>query len=90
MKKQFVGTCVGSFDEDGYCIVDELPWRDVTQFAVSEEEAKNITRKQFINNVVIDATVKNATKGHVKFYLKSSDGVYMLYDDTDDIHYFFM
>lgn len=28
-----LGTCVNAFDEDGQCVIDALPWSDVTEFA---------------------------------------------------------
>ena len=86
-KKQLVGTCVNSFDEDGHCDNINLPYRDTTQFAQSEENATEITKDQFINNVNLPDSLK-----YIKaIYLHDKDNdVYMLYDDQKDVHYFFV
>jgi len=36
-RENIIGDCVNSFDEDGYCINDSLPYGDVTDFAQDEE-----------------------------------------------------
>jgi hypothetical protein len=33
-----IGNCVNSFNDDGYCIFDELPWGTVSDFACDVEE----------------------------------------------------
>jgi hypothetical protein len=85
-KKQLVGTCVNSFDEDGNCTIPQLPYRDTTQFAQAEENATEITKDQFINNVNLPDNLKNINA----IYLHDKDhDLYMLYNDQKDIHYFF-
>jgi hypothetical protein len=85
-KKQLVGTCVNSFDEDGKCTIKQLPYRDTTQFAQAEENATEITKDQFINNVNVPDNLKNINA----IYLHDKDhDLYMLYNDQKDIHYFF-
>jgi hypothetical protein len=85
-KKQLVGTCVNSFDEDGNCTINQLPYRDTTQFAQAEENATEITKDQFINNVNVPDNLKNINA----IYLHDKDhDLYMLYNDQKDIHYFF-
>ena len=85
-KKHLVGTCVNSFDEDGHCNSINLPYRDTTHFAQAEENATEITKDQFINNVNVPETLKNINA----IYLHDKDNnVYMLYDDQKDVHYFF-
>jgi hypothetical protein len=85
-KKHLVGTCVNSFDEDGKCDNINLPYRDTTQFAQAEENATEITKDQFINNVNLPDSLK-----YIKaIYLHDKDNdVFMLYDDQKDVHYFF-
>lgn len=34
----YVGNCIGSFDEDGICTNDALPFNDVTEFAQHVDE----------------------------------------------------
>ena len=84
-KKHLVGTCK-DFDEDGNCNISQLPYRDTTNFAQAEENATEITKDQFINNVNVPETLKNINA----IYLHDKDNnVYMLYDDQKDVHYFF-
>jgi hypothetical protein len=85
-KKHLVGTCK-DFDEDGNCNISQLPYRDTTNFAQAEENATEITKDQFINNV----NVPNNLKDINAIYLHDEDNdVFMLYDDQKDIHYLFV
>ena len=85
-KKHLVGSCK-DFDEDGNCTIPQLPYRDTTNFAQAEENATEITKDQFINNV----NVPNNLKDINAIYLHDEDNdVFMLYDDEKDIHYFFV
>jgi hypothetical protein len=86
-KKHLVGTCVNSFDEDGNCTIPQLPYTDTTHFAQAEENATQITKDQFINNVNLPDNLKDINA----IYLHDEDNdVYMLYDDQKDVHYFFV
>jgi hypothetical protein len=85
-KKQLVGNCVNSFDEDGNCTIPQIPYKYTTQFAQSEENATQMNKDQFINNVNLPDSLK-----YIKaIYLNDKDNdVFMLYDDQKDVHYFF-
>jgi len=86
-KKHLVGTCVNSFEEDGNCTIPQLPYTDTTHFAQAEENATQITKDQFINNVNLPDNLKDINA----IYLHDEDNdVYMLYDDQKDVHYFFV
>ncbi len=86
-KKQLVGTCVNSFDEDANCIIPQLPYGDTTEFAQAEENATKITKEEFLQNVNVPKEIINIDA----FYLHDENNdVYMLYDDKLDIHYFFV
>lgn len=39
---QLVGDCTDSFDEDGNCINDHLPFDTVTDFAQAVDESDNV------------------------------------------------
>lgn len=85
-KKHLVGTCK-DFDEEGNCNISQLPYRDTTQFAQAEENATEITKDQFLQNV----NVPNNLKKINAIYLHDKDNdVFMLYDDEKDIHYLFV
>lgn len=88
-KKNFVGTCVNSFDEDGECIIPELPFNDVNDLAYADENAENISKEEFYRSVNVPESVIKKTSGNEIFYLIFED-VYMLYDGDEDIHYFFV
>lgn len=85
-EKYIVGTCVNSFDEDADCINSDLPYRDVSEFAVADENAARITKEEFLKNVNVPEKLINIDA----IYLHDIDNdVYMLYDVDLDIHYFF-
>ena len=86
-KYEFVGTCVNSFDEDGDCIVNQLPYSTASDFAGDEEEAEEISEKDFKKIIITD---KMVPKSHKISYYKSEQDVVMAYDEDDDIHYFFV
>jgi hypothetical protein len=85
----FVGTCVSSFDDDGYCSVAELPWLSVSDFAVADESAREMSADEFFARTYRHP-VEQKTNRNETYYLESIDGVLMLYDAADDIHYFYM
>ena len=87
-KKHFVGTCTNAFD-DGECIVDNLPWRNATDFAQAEENSHEISKEDFLKATVItDALAKKLVNHQLHFLV--ADDVYMIYDDNLDVHYFFV
>lgn len=86
-KKQLVGNCVNSFDQDGNCTINQLPYTDTTHFAQSEENATEINKDEFINNVNLPNNLKNINA--IYLHDKEND-LYMLYDDQKDVHYFFV
>jgi hypothetical protein len=84
--KYYVGNCVNSFDNNSNCIVSDLPYRDVTDFAQGEEEAEEISLEQFSAAVgPHEIKVKKPI-----FFHDADNDVYMLYDAKKDIHYFFV
>lgn len=85
----FVGTCVNSFDEDGECIIPGL-YNDVSDFAVHEEEAKQISAADFAQAVGEINQELISHIGNEVVYLHDEDNdVYMIYDIDSDVHYFF-
>ena len=85
VRAHYVGNCVNSFDEDGECDVRELPWNDTTEFAQAIEETTPLTKEQFMQQV----SVPNEINIEGMQLAKTEDGVYVAYDDNQDIHYFF-
>lgn len=86
---EYVGNCVDSFDDDGQT---DLPmFRDTTEFAQAEENAKEITKEQFEENVIISKEMmdKFNTNPLVKYLYSEDSDFYMIYDGNADIHYFF-
>lgn len=39
--RDYIGNCIDSFDEDGDCIFDCLPWNTVSDFACDMENGDN-------------------------------------------------
>lgn len=85
---RLVGNCVDSFDADGWCLVDELPWADVSAFACAEEGARSMTATEFASRVEIPGTLADSFVGRAIHYLEA-EGVLMAHDLIDDVHHFF-
>ena len=81
--RQAVGDCVTAFDLDGNCLVDALPWADVTEFAIAEEGAREMGRDEFLQAIGGDLPMVEAR------YLEA-DGVLMMHDLDADVHRFFV
>ena len=87
---EYLGNCINSFDNDtGECIVPGL-YNDTSDFAVAEENAKKITEKQFIKAIgPIPEYLKPDISLDRIFLYDVANNIYMIYDQDDDIHYFF-
>jgi hypothetical protein len=87
----YVGNCVDSFDDAGDCIIDQLPYYNVSDFAVNEENAKEVTAEEFTLYVDIPEECRSihALLDTIHLY-DSLNQVYMLYDTDMDVHYFFI
>ena len=94
IQKSYVGNCVNSFSEDGECINPYLPFSDVSDFAVKLEDAKQITRGKFFNNVC-DSFFNNVCDSEFDcepVYMVIADGdtfLFIAYNPETDIHFFF-
>jgi len=79
-----VGNCK-DFDEGGYCTIYKPPYFDVTEFAQAEENASEISAEEF------KSAVGDVIEVAEPIYLYDSEyDVYMLYDDAEDVHYFYV
>ena len=100
-KKDFVGTCVSSFDEDGFeCIIPELPFNDVNDLGYVDENAEDISKEEFLSKVDVPESLLKQISGRddeIRFMYYSPYDLYILYDEYvpngkyrgHDIHYFF-
>lgn len=89
IKAEYVGNCRDSFDLDtGDSLIN--CFYDVSDFAVQEENGKEITKEIFDSIVTMLSDVKQDTKNHqLKYFVYEDRNVYVLYDQDTDIHYFF-
>jgi hypothetical protein len=79
-----VGNCK-DFDEDGYCMISELPYSDATEFAQAEENASEMSAQDF------QAAVGDVLTVPEPYYMYDEENdVYMLYDAAEDVHYFYV
>lgn len=87
----YVGNCVNSFDEQGECVLSQLPYSHSSEFAMADEEAKLIPQNVFNSVINVPGPIKQTINGHaVSYMVDEKNDVYMLYDRTADIHYFFV
>ncbi len=83
-----VGTCTIVFDSDGNCNAPELPWATIADFEIADAQAEKISVGEFYAHVPPDPFVEAELDGHEVEYL-FVDGVFMVYDETTNRHYFF-
>ena len=82
-KKYFYqGNCVDSFEDDSCSFGN---YRDVSDFAVAEEAATKISKKQFLTAIEKISVVDDCDI----FMFDEDNDVYIAYDSDADIHYFF-
>jgi hypothetical protein len=86
--KTLVSNCKNSFDDNGFCLFDFFI--DVSDFAFAIEEAEKtpISESEFWASCT---KPKNRPwRGHIISYLYNSrTDIFMVYDETEDVHYFF-
>lgn len=88
-KKNFVGTCVNSFDESNAdCIIPELPFSNASDFAYYVENSKPISKEVFLQKSFIPDFLFNLINQNNEF--SEYKNVIFLYDTEEDIHYFFI
>lgn len=85
-KKHYVGNCVNSFDDDGDCIIPQLPYNTTSDFAYAEENYTPIDKDTFDKNVSVPTNF--SFKNHKLLHDKEND-VFVSYDTKKDIHHFF-
>ena len=85
------GNCVNSFDEDGHCIIDSLPYGDVTEFAQAEENCDMISMDEFMEKSAMTHARLNELGDVMNFvFMKDRENhVLIVYDDIEDVHMFF-
>jgi len=87
-KNNFVGTCVNSFDNDGDCTLSQLPYNTISDFA--NVEGVEVEKSQFLEANEIHEDLLRFFRDKVLCYLKDEENnIYFIYDEYDDIHYFF-
>ena len=84
MKAMYVGNCTNSFDDDGDCELEDLPWSTVSDFAFAVETATRLAKVEFEEK----ATISTATDPNTSYWV-TDDGVYIIYDEERDVHYFY-
>lgn len=88
-KRNYVGNCVNSFDLDGECIIDELPFMNVSDLGYVDENASEISGDEFMNVVNVPDWLLDKISDNEVYYMVYND-LYILYDSDLDIHYFFI
>lgn len=84
---EYMGNSSNIFDEDGYCVVDRLPWRDATDCQQALDEADEI--EPF---AIAEVYAKEMGNSLTYTLCESEYGydVYVAYNQETDIHYFFI
>jgi hypothetical protein len=81
---EYISSCLDSFDEDGDCIMAELPWSTVSDFACANELAKEIEAFP-----IPEVFFEDLHRTSFRYYV-TEDHVYIAYDGRKDVHYFFL
>lgn len=86
-KATYIGNCTDSFSPTtGSCRLSVFT--DVSDFALADEEAVDLEQDDFL--AVVDLGLDRPWESHqVKYLFDERTGVFMVYDEDEDIHYFF-
>lgn len=84
--KHYIGNCINSFDDDGDCILGELPFVTTSDFACALEDASPITESMFMEQV----EWSNYGEMGNNVELMSYNELVVLYEVDQDVHYFFI
>ncbi len=90
MSLRYLGSCVDSFDDAGDCLLPELGWRDVSEFAYEEASAQILLGNCQPVLADVPSGLAERTHGHETVWLETEGGIQMLYDADADVHYFFV
>ena len=91
MALEYVGNCINCFDEDGNCIIAELPFDTVSDLACSLEESSEMSESEFLQNVSYECVINLGLQlGRSFEFYRTDDNVLVMYSNDDDIHYFFV
>jgi len=86
----FKGTCINLFDEDGECVVDTVPYHNVSDLANADEEAVKISKEEFLKTNIVSDELMEILKGRELIFLKDlRTQACFIYDDDNDVHYIF-
>jgi len=83
MTKTYIGNCTNSFDSRGGSLIP--CFSDVSDFAYKDERAIELTKEDFECFVSTDMQFG----GHSLKYLFYNGNTFVIYDEDEDIHYFF-
>jgi len=94
----YVGDCTNSFDSNGECQIGHFS--DVSDFAMQDEDATEISKKEFDSLVNLPPQLEKLRRKYKTKYLSYSNGLIVMYielvmdnnnnrDLETDIHYFF-
>ena len=83
----YVGNCIDSFDEYGDSNLSYF--EHTSDCAVQNEHSRQIDEEAFFASVTVPPAIIQKVNGHNKEYLLYTNGLLVLYDIDDDIHYFF-
>ena len=84
---QYIGNCSNIFDSDGECTLNIF--ENSSDFANKDENAIELDKEEFETFVKnIPTEIQNKIKNHILKYLFYDGNIFVIYDDNDDIHYF--
>jgi len=89
-KAHLVGNCVNSFDESGRCVVPQLPFGSVSDFACAEEGRELLERDDFLERVAVPDDLLPLAMREGTLFLDLGKRVLALHEVETDIHYFFV
>jgi hypothetical protein len=84
----YVGHCQNSFDEEGQCVIPQLPYRDTTEFAQAEENYKPISKEHFNQAVNLPKGLKRL-QSRSEHYHDEDNNSFVMHDQKTDFHHFF-
>lgn len=92
----YLGSCVEVGDEESECSINNI-FSDATEMAYyvgnpDEDDmgrSMEISEEEFFENIKKDTIVKKYLKGEVKYYYLPDLDIYFIYNEDQDVHYFY-
>jgi hypothetical protein len=82
--------CRLAYEDVQLRIIPSLPFSHVSDLGYEGENAEDIPAQDFLAQIDLPATIKRKLSKHSVRYMQTDNGVLILYDEDQDVHYLFV